>query len=207
MKIEMPPEFIPSEKMYSIILEEIEKVAGKDAEKIIRELYRENPTEEKFFRSLAFAMRRYLPTSRINKALLNIRDRIAKLVEIQISTKELMIQKDGKGYIKVRVINNVGTPVRFKVSLSEPQKRTAIIYDPKQNVSYTKLTKAMVIEDGKAHSFQFVIKPGVYMIDDLYKLKKENEIKIPITINVESNYDIIKLPKLKVNVIIKRIMV
>ena len=203
----MPPEFIPSEKMYNTIIEEIKKVAGKDTEKIMRDLYRENPSEEKFFRTLALVMRRYLPISRINRALTNIRDKIANMVEVKVDPNELTIQKDGKGYVKIRIINHTGTPVRFKVSLSEPQKRTAIIYNPKEGVSYTKLAKAMVIEDEKAHSFQFIIKPGVYMIDDLYNLKKKNEIKIPITVKIDSNYDIIKLPQSKLKITIKRVMV
>ena len=206
MKIEMPPEFIPSEEMYNIIIEEIKKVAGRDSEKIMRDLYRENPTEEKFMRTLALVMRRYLPVSRINKVLTSIRERIANMVKISINKKEIVIPKNGKDYLKVRVENDTGAPVRFRVILSQPQKRTAIIYDPKQSATFTKLAKIMVIENGRGHSFNFMIKPDIYMIEDIYTLKKKNEIKIPITIKVDSNYDIIKLPQEKVNVTIKRII-
>ena len=116
----MPPEFIPSEEMYNVITEEIKKVAGKDSEKIMRDLYRENPTEEKFLRTLALVMRRYLPVSRINRALTNIRERIANMVKISVNKHEIVIPKNGKDYLKVRVENNIGAPVRFRVILSQP---------------------------------------------------------------------------------------
>ncbi len=200
----MPPEFIPSEEVFKIIVEEIEKAAGKDTEKIMNELYHENPPEDKFMRTLAYILRRYLPASRINAVLTRIKDRIQNLVTIEVNKEEIVIPKDGSDYLKIYVENHIGATARFKVSVTQSQKdRTAIIYDPKTGTSHTKLAKAIVIENGKSHTFRFMIKPGVFMINDLHELKKKKEITFNLTIKVESNYDVIKLPQKKVKVIVK----
>ncbi len=204
MKIEMPPEFIPSEEVFKIIVEELEKAAGKDTQKIMNEIYHENPTEDKFMRTLAYILRRYLPASRINTVLTRIRDRIQSLVKVEINKDEIVIPKDGKDYLKIYVENNIGATARFRVIVSQTQKdRTAIIYDPKTATSHTKLAKAIVIENGKSHTFKFLIKPGVFMINDLHDLKKKKEVKFDLSIKVESNYDVIKIPTKKVKVTIK----
>ncbi len=204
MKIEMPPDFIPSEEIFQIIVEELEKAAGKDTKKIMNEIYHENPTEDKFMRTLAYILRRYLPASRINTVLTRIRDRIQSLVKVEINKDEIVIPKDGKDYLKVYVENNIGATARFRVIVSQTQKdRTAIIYDPKTATSHTKLAKAIIIENGKSHTFKFLIKPGVFMINDLHDLKKKKEVKFDLSIKVESNYDVIKIPNKKVKVTIK----
>ena len=128
------------------------------------------------------------------------------MVKISINKHEIVIPKNGKDYLKIRVENSIGAPARFRVILSQPQKRTAIIYDPKQNATFTKLAKIMIIESGKGHTFNFIIRPDIYMIEDIYTLKKKNEIKIPLTVKVDANYDLIKLPSDKVNVTIKRVL-
>ena len=204
MKIEMPPDFIPSEEIFKIIIEELEKAAGKDTQKIMNELYHENPPEDKFMRTLAYILRRYLPASRINAVLTRIRDRIQNLVRIEVNKEEIVIPKNGHDYLKVYVENNMGATARFKVSVVQKQKeRTAIIYDPKTATSHTKLAKAIVIENGRAHTFRFMIKPGIFMINDLHDLKKKKEVSFDLIIKVESNYDVVKLPNQKVKVIIK----
>ena len=204
MKIEMPPDFIPSEEIFQIIVEELEKAAGKDTKKIMNEIYHENPPEDKFMKTLAYILRRYLPASRINTVLTRIRDRIQSLVRVELDKNEIVIPKDGKDYLKIYVENNTGATARFRVIVTQKQKdRTAIIYDPKTNTSHTKLAKAIVIENGKAHTFRFMIKPGIFMINDLHDLKKKKEVTFNLTISVESNYDVVKLPNKKVKVTIK----
>ena len=200
----MPPEFIPSEEIFKIIIEELERAAGKDTQKIMNEIYHENPSEDKFMRTLAYILRRYIPASRINMVLTRIRNKIQSLVRIEINKEEIIIPKDGSDYLKVYVENNTGATVRFKVIVTERQKdRTAIIYDPKTNTSHTKLAKAIVIENGKAHTFRFIIKPGIFMINDLHELKKKKEVQFTLAVGVESNYDVIKLQNEKVKVTIK----
>ncbi len=204
MKIEMPPDFIPSEEIFKIIVEELENAAGKDTQKIMNEIYHENPSEDKFMRTLAYILRRYLPASRINTVLTRIKDRIENLVVVELNKEEIVIPKNGTDYLKVYVENNTGATARFKVSVVQTQKdRTAIIYDPKTATSHTKLAKAIVIENGKSHTFKFMIKPGVYMINDLHELKKKKEVSITLSVKIESNYDVIKVPQKKVKVIIK----
>ncbi len=189
MKLETFPEFFVSHRIFDIVKEELKKnMNEKDLKQVIKELISMEPKPESFLKELGMVLKRHVYASKASKIIMRIKDRMRDLVEFKIKPEKIKVSKNGEQVMKVYVENKTETMLKIKVGVKQvDRKYTALLHDPVKNFGYTKLIKSKIVNAEEVGAFKFIIKPDVYGIQDLYELKKKNEINMIFGVQIEAD--------------------
>jgi hypothetical protein len=180
------PEYFASYKIYEIIRNTMRRYAREqDIEKMLNDMAAKDTTPENFLRQLGLVSKRHMNIDKSSKMIMEITENIGKMIGYSIEPKELVLTKEGRAVLKVMVENKTDATLKFRVGVQQfDREYTAIIFNPVKNYSLTKLIKSSIIDPGKVHAFNFIIKPDVFGVDDLYELKKNNKIRFMIGMQI-----------------------
>lgn len=180
------PECFGSYKIYEIARDTmLHYVRDIDVQKMIDAIVADGATPADFLRKLAIHSKRHVNASKASEMLMAIKDKISALIGVYVEPREVKITKDGNETIRVYVENKMDAMFKFKVGIQQLEKEsTSLLYDSVRNFTYTKMVKAMPIAAGATHVFKFVVKPDVFGINDIYELKKNNQLSIMLGMQV-----------------------
>lgn len=180
------PECFGSYKIYEIVRNTMINYAREtDIQQIFNAMVADNATPADFLRKLAVHSKRHVNVSKATEMIMAIKDKLSSLIGVYVEPREVKITKDGSETIRVYVENKMDAMFKFKVGVQQLEREsTSLLYDNVKNFSYTKMIKAIPIAAGTTHVFKFMIKPDVFGINDIYELKKNNQVSIMLGMQV-----------------------
>jgi hypothetical protein len=186
MLVKEYPECFGSYKIYEIVRNTMMHYAREtDIQQIFNAMVADNATPADFLRKLAVHSKRHVNVSKSTEMIMAIKDKLSSLIGVYVEPREVKITKDGSETVRVYVENKMDAMFKFKVGVQQLEREsTSLLYDNVKNFSYTKMIKAIPIAAGATHVFKFVIKPDVFGINDIYELKKNNQVSIMLGMQV-----------------------
>ncbi|MDD5181784.1 MAG: hypothetical protein PHC66_01275 [Candidatus Nanoarchaeia archaeon] len=180
------PECFGSYKIYEIVRDTMLHYARDiDVQRMIDAIVADGATPADFLRKLAVHSKRHVNASKASEMIMAIKDKITSLIGVYVEPREVRITKDGSETVRIYVENKMDAMFKFKVGMQQLEREsTSLLHDNVKNFSYTKMIKAMPIEAGATHVFKFLIKPDVFGIQDIYELKKNNQVSIMLGMQV-----------------------
>lgn len=201
-------EILESKKIYDIFLSCLQKYAGKiNADRILNELGLRGAKNENFLKIFSVIAPKYMTSSRVQKCMMEIIEKLRGLVIIKISPAEIEMQMDEEATLRVFVTNNTGLSLRFTVIAEQAGKKiSSLLYDSKKGYSLPSIQQSFPIENERTHMFKFLLRTDLFEIRDLYELKKSGEIEIPINVYVQADHiDGMKIGPMKAKVKIVKV--
>ena len=197
MLVKSFPEYFGTYKIYETVRAILEKNMRKsDISRVESDLEQMGATPETLLRSLGQAIRKHVSSSKASSILLSIKNALAKLIDVEIEPKEIMIKKNGKEVLKVRVSNNLDDLFKVRVGIKQIDRtNSSLIHHTLKGYGVSKMIKSAIIKPGQAHTFKFIIKPDIFDIGDLYELRKNKKLDVKLGVQVEmAGIDGLKTP-------------
>ena len=210
MRVKSFPEFFATYKIYEIVMDVLKKnLREKDAKLVITDLVNQDAKPNDFLKKLALVLKKHTHPTKASNILMKIKERLKELLDVEIEPREIILTKNGKAVLKVRVANRTEAMLKIRVGVEQiGRKYTAIIYDPAKSFGHTKVIKSQIVEAGKVGVFKFIIKPDIFGIQDIYELNKNKELSITLGIQAEADgIDGLKTSVMKVPVKIVKVKI
>ena len=188
MLVKTFPDYFGTYKIYEAVKEVLDKNLRKtDTNKVLAQLKHEEAQPENFMRKLSLVLKRHVHGKRVSSIMMKIKEQISELMDVEYEPEKIEFQKNGNAVLKVRVENKTEAMLKFKVGLEQlDHKNSAIIYNPVKNFTVSRLVKGKIIQAGKIHTYKFKLKPDIFEINDLYELKKKNELNLKLGFQVKA---------------------